>query len=174
MDIVITDEDFGLKSVEFKNPRKRLGARGIIRNNTGMIAILHKKKMNEYKLPGGGIDEGEDPAEAFKREALEETGCNIRIVSKFGTIVENKTLDNFTQTSYVFLASVVKDNKVLNLTDREKEEGSELLWISPTDALKLIDESFDKLVPSKYENTYHSKFIALRDKKILEYYLEVY
>lgn len=28
---------------------------------------------NEYKLPGGGIDKGENPEEAFKRETLEET-----------------------------------------------------------------------------------------------------
>ena len=38
---------------------------------------FNKKKKNEYKLPGGGIDYGETPNEAFIREALEETGCKI-------------------------------------------------------------------------------------------------
>ena len=32
---VLVDEDFGLKSVEFNNPRVRKGARGIIINSDG-------------------------------------------------------------------------------------------------------------------------------------------
>ena len=69
----ITDEDFGLKSVKLNNPRTRKGARGIVKRNDGKIALLFKSNMNEYKLPGGGIDENEDPKDAFKREVLEET-----------------------------------------------------------------------------------------------------
>lgn len=70
----ITDEDFGLNSIPFDNPRKRLGARGIVFNNEGKIAILNKTLKNEYKLVGGGIDENEDPTIAFKREVMEEAG----------------------------------------------------------------------------------------------------
>ena len=106
---VLVDEDFGLKSVEFNNPRVRKGARGIIINSDGKIAVFNKASKNEYKLPGGGIDEGENPEEAFKREALEETGCEIEIINSLGTIEEHKSLDNFKQTSYIFVAKVVND-----------------------------------------------------------------
>ena len=72
---VLVDEDFGLNSIKFNNPKIRKGARGIIINHDGKIAVFNKVNKNEYKLPGGGINEGETPEEAFKREALEETGC---------------------------------------------------------------------------------------------------
>ncbi len=168
---VLVDEDFGLKSVEFNNPRVRKGARGIIINSEGKIAIFNKANKNEYKLPGGGIDDGENPDEAFKREALEETGCEIEIIKLLGTIEEHKSLDNFKQTSYIFVAKVVNDTHKLNLTQKEKDEGARLLWVDAFEALKLITDCYDKLKESKYENLYHSKFIALRDRYILEYYL---
>lgn len=60
----ITDEDFGINSIPFINPRHRWGARGIVFNNENKIAILHKSLKNEYKLIGGGIDENEDPTKA--------------------------------------------------------------------------------------------------------------
>lgn len=64
---IITDEDFGDQSREFNNPRIRYGARGIVINENGDLAVLNKTKKNEYKLPGGGIEANEDPHFAFKR-----------------------------------------------------------------------------------------------------------
>lgn len=168
---ILVDEDFGLNSVEFNNPRVRLGARGIIIDENGKIAVFNKANKNEYKLPGGGIDDGENPEEAFKREALEETGCEIEIVKSLGTIEEHKSLDNFKQTSYIFVAKVISNKHELNLTQKEKDEGAQLLWVEEFDALRLITECYDNLKESKYENLYHSKFIALRDRYILEYYM---
>ena len=167
----LVDEDFGLKSINFDNPRIRYGARGIIIGLDGKIAIFNKTKKGEYKLPGGGIDEGESPEAAFKREALEETGCEIEIIKLLGTIEEDKSLDNFKQISYAFAAKVVNDDYCLNLTQKEKDEGARLLWVKDSDALKLITNCYDKLKASEYENLYHSKFIVMRDKYIMEYYL---
>lgn len=169
---VLKDEDFGLESVEFNNPRIRYGARGIIIREDGKIAIFNKSNKNEYKLPGGGVDNGEDVKEAFKREALEETGCEIEIIEEIGTIEEHKSLDNFKQISYLFVGKVLKDNKQLELTQKEKEEGAKLLWVEKEEGLKLITDCFENLKESKYENLYHSKFIVLRDRYILEYYLK--
>ena len=169
---VLKDEDFGLESVEFNNPRIRYGARGIIIREDGKIAIFNKSNKNEYKLPGGGVDNGEDIKEAFKREALEETGCEIEIIDELGTIEEHKSLDNFKQISYLFVGKVLKDNNKLELTQKEKDEGAKLLWVDKEEGLKLITDCFENLKESKYENLYHSKFIVLRDRYILEYYLE--
>lgn len=64
------------------NSRLRLGARGIAIREDEKIAIFNKSNKNEYKLPGGGLEgEGEEePEEAFKREVLEEIGCEIEII----------------------------------------------------------------------------------------------
>lgn len=169
---VLRDEDFGLESVEFNNPRIRYGARGIIIREDGKIAIFNKSNKNEYKLPGGGVDKGEDIKEAFKREALEETGCEIEIIDELGTIEEHKSLDNFKQISYLFVGKVLKDNNKLELTQKEKDEGAKLIWVDKEEGLKLITNCLENLKESKYENLYHSKFIVLRERYILEYYLK--
>ena len=123
---VLTDEDFGNEIKEFNNPKIRYGARGIIFNEKNEIAILNKSNKNEYKLIGGGVKEFEDPIKAFKREALEESGCVIEIDDFLGTIKEEISQNNFMQTSYVYVAHVIKDTKELNLTKKENDEGAKL------------------------------------------------
>lgn len=168
----VLDEDIGEKSKELVNPRIRYGARGIVLREDGKIAVFNKTNKNEYKLPGGGIDEGESPEEGFIREVLEETGCDIEIIHKLGVAEEYKTLDNFMQISHVFVGNVTKDTGNLHMTQKEIDEGGRLLWLEPNEALKRIIDAYDKLLPSKYENIYYMKFINLRDRKILEYYIK--
>lgn len=167
----LTDEDFGLDIVPFDNPRHRFGARGIVFNQDNKIAILNKSLENEYKLVGGGIEEDEDPTKVFKREVLEETGCLVEIDDCLGTFEELKSHDNFKQTSYVYVAHVIEDTNELHFTQQEVDEGSNLLWLNIEDAMELIKDSEDKLVASKYENVYHTKFIVRRDYEILRYYI---
>lgn len=171
----IRDEDIGEKSKEVENYRIRYGARGIVINNDGKIAVFNKKTKNEYKLPGGGIDDGESSAEAFKRECFEETGCVVEIIDFLGTIKELKTQDDFKQISYVYVAKVIENTNSLHVTEQEEKEGARLFWEEPEFALKLISESFDKIIASpceeKEKSVYYTKFIVKRDKKILETYL---
>lgn len=169
----IRDEDFGITSIKMKNPRHRLGARGLVFKGE-KVAILNKQSKNEYKLIGGGIEKDEDPATAFQREVLEETGCQIEIVNFLGITEEYKSQDNFRQTSYVYVANVINDTGNFNFTQKEMDEGSKLLWLDINDALKLIKESENKLVSSKYESVYHTKFIVRRDYEILKYYIDNY
>lgn len=167
----ITDKDLNEKSVEISNPKLRYGARGIVIRNDGKIAVFNKSKKNEYKLPGGGIEENENPKEAFKREVLEETGCIIEIIDELGTTEEYKSQDNFKQTSFVFIGKVIEDTKILHLTQKEKDEGAILTWEYPYTALELIKNSYNNLIASDYESVYHTKFVVFRDRKILEFYL---
>ena len=169
----LTDEDIGEKIINMENPKLRLGARGIVIRDDGKIAIFNKSNKNEYKLPGGGLEGEEKPEEAFKREVLEETGCEIEIIKTLGTTEEYKSLNKFKQISYVFVGKVLKDTNQLNVTEKEKDEGAKLLWENPEKALELIKECFDKLVASKYESIYSTKFVVLRDSKILEKYIEM-
>ncbi|KAA0760463.1 NUDIX domain-containing protein [Bacillus sp. SH5-2] len=47
----------------------------------GNIALIKRIRENEtyYVFPGGGIEEGETPEEATKREAYEELGIHIEV-----------------------------------------------------------------------------------------------
>ena len=168
----ITDEMFGKDSVPFNNPKIRYGARGIIERKDGLIAVFNKEEKNEYKLPGGGIDEGEEPEQAFIRECLEETGCEIDDINFWWITKELKSLDNFQQVSYVFSAKVIKDTGKLNLTEKEKDEGAKLLWLSPEEALEKIVKCSTELKESKYDNMYYLQFMNYRDREILKYYIK--
>ncbi len=167
----ILNSDFGLKDKEMNNPRLRYGARGIIENENGEIAVFNKQVKNEYKLPGGGIDTGEDPISAFKREAIEETGCEIENVEMIGEIIEEQSDENFVQHSYVFKSKVKTNTHQLNLTEKEKEEGAVLHWLEPKRALEIMQDCIDKLNSSTYDNVYRSKFMVKRDIAILQAYL---
>ena len=174
----VTDMDISNELTLLNNPDVRYGARGIVINDKGEIALFNKSNKNEYKLPGGGVEGKEASSEAFKREVFEETGCKVEIIDFLGTIEEIKTKDSFKQMSYVYVAKVVEDTKALNVTEQEAKEGARLFWETPEKALELITESFDKIVASPCEedgaSVYHTKFIVKRDKKILETYLKTY
>ena len=107
----ITDSCIGEKEKEMNKPKVRLGARGIVIREDGKIAVFNKSNKNEYKLPGGGIEKEEKPEDAFKREVLEETGCEVEIVNSLGTTEEYKSQNNFKQISYVYVGKVIKDTK---------------------------------------------------------------
>lgn len=169
---VISDSDFGLENkINNTEPIIRLGARGIVYDDTGKIAILHKKNKNEYKLPGGGIEQGEEPSDTFKRECEEEIGCTIEIEEEIGTIIENKTQENFKQLSFVYTAKKISDLGFNKLSEQEKKEGSEIVWLSKLEALNKMKSALDNLKASEFDSIYRTKFMILRDIKILEYYL---
>lgn len=168
---IIKDSDIGYEGLKLNTPRIRYASRGIVIKED-KIAILNKANKNEFKLPGGGIEENETPEDAFRRETLEETGCEVNIIDCLGTIEEHKTLANFKQISYVFVGKVVNDTEQCHFTEKESDEGAKLLWTTPTEGLELITNCFDRIIGSKYEDEYQTKFIVYRDKTILEYYLK--
>ena len=170
---IIKDEDFNIVSKAFSNPRVRVGARGIIFNSEGKIAILYKSLKNEYKLVGGGVNSNENSRKAFQREALEECGCKVQIIKFLGTIEEHKSLDNFKQISFIYLAKVIQNMETLSLTPQESKEGARILWLPLDEAIRRITECESHLHPSPYDgdlSIYHTKFIVRRDATILKYY----
>jgi len=166
----ISDQDFNLPSKELSNPIIRYASRGILLDDNNQIAIINKKVKNEYKLPGGGMEEGENKEEAFLRELYEETGCLAEITDFLGITIEEKNQTNFKQISYVFVGRVIKKTSKLHLTKKEKNEKTNVLWTSINEGLKLIKNSEKELIGSVYDNLYKSLFMVRRDSRILEYY----
>ena len=179
---IITERDLGLDIIEGKetefyskdnnNMTIRYGARGIVEGKDGKIAVIYKKNKNEYKLPGGGVDKGEDFKEAFKRECIEEIGCIIENVEYLFDIEEDHINDNFKQISKVYISKVKEKLESNNLTEQEKEEGLEYLWLDKKEALEKMKECIKNLKGSKYDNVYRTKFVVGRDIRIMEKVME--
>ena len=161
----ISDTDFDPKyqMSNLDTYRVRKAARGILVNN-GKIALLNVTKFNYHKLPGGGIETNESTDEAFKREVLEETGCECEILDQSGVIIEWRDQLKLLQISYVLLAKVKGKVGQNRLEQGEIDEGFKLEWVS----LEEIDEVLKNDNPTNYEG----KFITIRDKSIVEFYKE--
>ena len=150
-----------LEEIEDKsNFRLREAVRAIVLKN-GKMAILYVSNENYHKLPGGGIEQGENLYEALDREIMEEVGTTIENIREVGKIVEYRKRHNLQQISYCFIADVKDDKGEQNFTEEEKEEGFELKWVSIDEALRLMKN--DK--PKDYLGAY----VKARDINIIEY-----
>ena len=84
--------------------------------------IAHRSDIkNAWQFPQGGIDEGETPEEALKRELLEEIGCNdVEILGEFPEwitydfpkVARGKCYPYDGQTQKYFLVRLKEDAKI--------------------------------------------------------------
>lgn len=55
------------------------GAFAIIFNDEKQVLLCHRRDMDAWNLPGGGLEPGELPTECVIREVREETGLEVAI-----------------------------------------------------------------------------------------------
>ncbi|MED3575205.1 NUDIX hydrolase [Cytobacillus praedii] len=77
----------------------------------GSVVLIDNKKVGlikrirdgsvYYVFPGGGVEDGETPEEATKREALEELGVEVKINECIAKL-------KFNGTQYFFLSEIIK------------------------------------------------------------------
>lgn len=61
-------------------PRYRTGVVAVVLDEQGRILLFHHTyRKLAWGLPAGGLEHGEDPAEAVRREFYEETGLEVRV-----------------------------------------------------------------------------------------------
>ena len=118
----------------------RPSARGIIIKN-GKVAMVHSKKFDYYKFPGGGIEAGEHIEDALIREVLEETGLNvirtsIREYGQVHRIQKGQKEDIFVQDNFYYLCDVEDAAGQQDLDGYEAEEGFTLEFLKPQSAIE--------------------------------------
>ncbi|KAI5864690.1 NUDIX hydrolase domain-like protein [Durotheca rogersii] len=114
---------------------ERQAVRVVAFNTSGHIAIIHAKRDNYYKLPGGGIDPGEDHLVAVQREMQEETGALIRVRERGCVATTEEFRNNLHQLSFCYCADLVDDAGRPNLTEEEVDDQLQHLWL-PVDEAK--------------------------------------
>lgn len=76
------------------------GSAVLIEDNQVALIKRLKNGATYYVFPGGGIEEGETPEEATKREAYEELGIDIAVKESIAEI-------DFNGKQYFFLGDIV-------------------------------------------------------------------
>ncbi len=138
----------------------RQAARAIVLDENKNIALLHVQKGNYYKIPGGGIEPGEDTLVALKRECLEEIGCQVEVDEEIGLIIEYRQKFNVRQESYCFLAHVIGNKGNPSFTEKEQADGFSVIWIPLEQAIERIKDM--------ETGDYQGKFVILRELTFLQ------
>ncbi len=134
------------------------------------ILLLYTKRYNDFSLPGGGLDEGENLQEGLKRELNEETGATgIKILKNIGYIEEYRPYykpewDLVHMISHCFLCEVDKKLGPTKMEDYELKNGMIPRWINIHEAIahnqKVMDEKEDSMGLSIERETFLLKKIV--------------
>lgn len=163
MDLIseIYEKDIGYTNEDINIAYKlRKASRSIVLNDSQKIALLFVSKNNYHKLPGGGIEAGENIITALNREIMEEAGVSINVLGEIGTIIEYRDKHELLQISYCYYSEVEGDIKEPSFTEDETNNGFQLKWVTLDDAISIIGND----VPDNYVG----KFIQSRDLMFLK------
>ncbi|HHY10189.1 MAG TPA: NUDIX domain-containing protein [Firmicutes bacterium] len=156
----ISHDDIGLAgSGSDVKYRVRKAARAVLCNEAFKIALMYVAKDGYYKLPGGGLENGESVLDALRREIYEEVGCGLQILQKIGVVIEYREQHELLQISYNFLCKTEGELAHPRLTAKELKLGFNLVWFDINGAIGAV---------SAYTGEkYVAKFITSRDVCIL-------
>lgn len=124
----------------------RKAARGIILDGENIL-MLYTARYDDYTLPGGGVDEGENIVEGLIRELQEETGAqNIRDIEEFGLYEEYRPwykddADILHMHSHCFTCTVDSALGEPSFEDYEIKNGMEAKWINIHDAIAFNEQT---------------------------------
>jgi len=138
----------------------REAVRALVFDQENQIALLYVSSHGYDKLPGGGLEQGEDYVTALKRECLEEIGCNVEVVGEIGQIIEYRKFCSLIQISYCYMAKVKGSKGMPNLMPDEIEDGFQVVWVS-------LEESMQKLVKNPGDTLESRNYIVPRDTVFL-------
>lgn len=136
------------------------------------VLMIHSKKYDYYKFPGGGLDKGESHIQALIREVKEESGYQVipESIKEYGRVLRRRKDDLaedtiFEQENFYYLCEVGNEVSEVHLDDYEAEEGFTPVWIEPLEASYVDFNNRKKYIdPEMVER--ESKVLSIVDQEL--------
>jgi ADP-ribose pyrophosphatase YjhB (NUDIX family) len=141
MQILKTHQHPSIDSLENKSVFTRLATRCITLQGD-KILLMYTARYEDYSLPGGGLDDGEDKIAGMMRELSEETGAKgIKNIKPFGIYEEYRPwykpdFDIQHMISYCYTCEIDEELGNANLESYEINNGMKAIWIDIHEAIK--------------------------------------
>lgn len=119
--------------------RPTLAAGAVVYRETATgveFAVIHRPHYNDWSLPKGKTDSGENLLQTAGREIWEETGFQVTLGKLLGRVMY--PVGNHTKVVYYWLAKATTSNFVQN------NEVNELRWVDASTAKQLLTYDIDK------------------------------
>ncbi|MFA7243938.1 MAG: NUDIX domain-containing protein [Patescibacteria group bacterium] len=120
--------------------RERPGAYAVVSDESGQILCLNVN--GSFHLPGGGIDNNEDPKITVVRETYEESGCDICDLKYLGNAnqyFQKEGRESMNKLGTFYLAKLDKINEAESI-----EDDHIVTWMKPEEFLKSNASDFAK------------------------------
>lgn len=119
------------------------------------VLVINQNKLllahaaGDYFFIGGHIEKNETDEECLKREIKEECGTNFEIplkkfmqIKHFEKDYPKKDINTLSITNYYIYEGNIKINfNRTNLTEEEKENNFELVYLDKNEVIKILNES---------------------------------
>lgn len=125
----ITDADLGLSpKLSGASKSTRTGARAILFDESGRVALVYEHRYDHYKLPGGCVEAGEDIERALRREVKEEVGARVKNLRYLGVVRSHLSRYNEDCNQHYFTAEVDGELGESAWIDEEELHGCSIVW----------------------------------------------
>jgi 8-oxo-dGTP diphosphatase len=133
---------FGGSPAKGQRYRLRHGAYAVLMDGRDVLLTYQAEPEPEFQLPGGGIDPGESPLRALRREVYEETGWSIGAPLRLGAFRRFAYMPEYDLWAEK-LCTIYLARPVRRLSE-PTEAGHSALWMAGRDAAEVMANDGDR------------------------------